>query len=73
MHLSDEFVSTFLNRAGFSGMISIADVELMLRGLRFRVENCTMLSTTLLLFLISLVLKKQWAIIKYTGPQPIRH
>ena len=34
MHLSDEFVSTFLNRAGFSGMISIADVELMLRGLK---------------------------------------
>lgn len=34
MYLGDEFVSTFLNRAGFAGMISIADVELVFRGLK---------------------------------------
>ena len=34
MYLGDEFVSTFLNRAGFTGMISITDVELMFRGLK---------------------------------------
>ena len=34
MYLGDEFISTFLGRAGFRGMLSIADVELMLRGIK---------------------------------------
>lgn len=34
MYLGDEFISTFLGRAGFRGMFSIADVALMLRGIK---------------------------------------
>lgn len=34
MYLSDEFISTFLGNTGFKGMMSIADVELMFRGIK---------------------------------------
>lgn len=34
MYLSDEFVRTFLSHAGFNGLLSTADVDLMFRGLK---------------------------------------